>query len=200
MTARALGLARRAAGLPHLECGGLAVLTAPAAAAPRLCLDLCLTAAETLPDFLPFAPRRAPSAAQAQIWAAAHRALTLAALDRLAGRAEMIVTLEAPAPPPPPTVAATGRGWLRARAAGQARARAIAAALERILPDALPRILAPPSEGRAEAVLLLPVAGMPALARDLAAAAPAGTRLRLSGPWPGFAHGAGLLAALGDPS
>ncbi len=197
MSALALGLAAAAGGLPHVDCSGVLLLTAPRDTDPHDRLGLGIAAMERVPAFLPFAPRRAPGVERALAWAATNRDAILAGLASLTGRAEMVVELE-DMPQPPLPAALTGRDWLRARAQRTRRTRILIEELEQLLPPGLPRRVAPAEGGRAEAALLLPAGDMAPLARRLAAAVPGGMVLRASGPWPAFAHAADFLKPDGD--
>lgn len=199
-----------AEGLPHLPCPadggrGLAVLLSEGDARSRL--EECLALQERGVTFLPFAPARAPSAAQACGWLAARGAEITARLAEVAGRAELLVTLDRPPLPADDTerdAARSGRSWLRACQARHARHRALEQVLRDMASDhiagqgAMLSILPGQRPGHrpgtpVEGALLLPVADIPAVARALHAACPADVTCRTTGPWPVFVHAATLL-------
>lgn len=207
----ALGICRveEEDGLPHLPCPteagcGLAVLLSEGDARTRLVE--CLALQERGVTFLPFAPARAPSAAQACGWLAAHGPEMVARLAEVAGRAELLVTLDRP-PMPAETMgrdaARSGRSWLRACQTRHARHRALEQSLRDMVADhvacqgqqgAVLSILPGQRLGTpVEGALLLPVADIPAVARALHAACPADVTCRTTGPWPVFVHAATLL-------
>lgn len=186
---RALGLCRsgEAEGLAQVAAGPLAVLLG--AERPEERLAQALAAQAALPAFLPFSVRHAPGPDAARSLAAQAPERFLAALDRLAGQAEMIVTLQAP--PLPETEAGTGRDWLRQRSARHARRESLRRQLTALAPEALLLENNTP-DSPPEAALLLPAGAMEARARALRHACPPGLTLTFSGPWPAFAHGAAL--------
>lgn len=163
---------------------------------------------------LPFTPSSRPfdSIGGARRWLRAHEATLHGDLDRIAGRAEFVLTLVSrtddvmrPAKcSAPQTAPATGAAYLRAaaaRAASQTRfdiaLGAIAAECAALTPEIETR-LDRHAPGAADLSLLAPAACRPALA----AAAPAMARryadilsLRGSGPWPPFTFAA--IAGLG---
>lgn len=145
---------------------------------------------------LPFAPRSAPALRGACGWAATHEAPLTEALSSLAGRGEMIVTLEQAAPAP--EVARSGRAYLQARHARHRQRLTLEAQLGALLPEALPlspktRALPAPAHPLvAEVAALLPLEAMADTAADLHRACPPDLALRASGPWPAFAHAAAL--------
>ncbi len=139
-----------------------------------------------------------------------------AALDALADKEEMVLTIvpaarpesaTAPAPPPPP--AATGADWLRARKAARDRGQArqtdrheTLAGLQAALRERDVQSLSAPAprDGGARWHLLVPRGDSAGLDRWLAAKADlfdaAGLDLTLDGPWPPYRFAADVMEAL----
>jgi hypothetical protein len=183
----------------------LVLLTAPPEALPGRAARLraLCRLAERLPAFLPLSGPAAPRAALTAALAPRLPALG-AALDRLAGACELVVTAEAPVPEARgPAAAEDGRGWLRQRLADERQRRARAAALRDAL-DRLAETLGPELRGRrihsfaapgaagADLALLVDRAAAPDLRARLGRdCTPSGWRV--TGPWPCLGFAAAVL-------
>ena len=181
--------------LPHRSVGRLAVL-GEAVTGPRDLLELILSVAERLDAFLPFGPRNPPDFAWASSWVEERTSDLAPALDRLAGRAELLVTLS----PRDCQVAdtGTGRSWLQEKARRHEWRKHLETHMNLLAPDATP--IPGSLDGPVEAAILMPPSEMRDRAHDLRSRCSGSLSCKISGPWPAFNFAAALRRSMSAAS